>query len=310
MIAYLARLAFLSFACFFLVNFGGGVVAAVLTPRAIAKARSMRASSAARFLLAVRLAPSFAALFAVVAMCIPSYLWLEPASTSEGFGIFCSIAAALGLGVIVRSLGRAAGAIRRSRRLDSGGGDEISIIDTPGALMASTGLLRPRVLVSRAAVDSLTAEQFDAAVRHERAHFTARDNLKRLFLVTAPEILPFLARESRLDREWAKFSEWSADDRAVCGEMDRAISLAEALVQLARMRAPSDLPPLATSLLADPAGLSIRVERLLYGIAVAEPPRNPLRTACLIGASTLGCGALANPATLAAVHDLLERFFQ
>jgi beta-lactamase regulating signal transducer with metallopeptidase domain len=313
MIAYLVRLVSLSLACFFLVNLAAGVAVGLVAPRAMVKAHGMRAASAARFLFALRLTPMLTALFAVVAMCIPSYLWLEPASASEDFGIVCAISAALGLVVIARAFWRGAQAVMRSRRFASSS-QEISIIDAPGAIMATTGLLRPRILVSRAAADALTADQFDAAVQHEHAHFTSRDNLKRLLLIAAPEILPLVRTGARVvrnvDREWAKFSEWTADDRAVAGDVDRAISLAEALVTLARNRTAQELPPLATSLLADPAGLSARVERLLSGAALADPPRDGLKIAGVVAATLFACVMLANPATLAAVHELLERFFQ
>jgi Zn-dependent protease with chaperone function len=310
MIAYFTRLFCLSFACFFLVNFAASLALALLAPRLVAKARTLHPDSAAHALLTLRLSPALLAAFAVAALCIPSYLWLEPVSAAEDFGVACSIAAVLGLLVISRSIWRAARAVVRSRGFTGAGTGEISIIDAPGSFMATTGLFRPRILISRAAADLLSADQLDAAIRHERAHWTSRDNLKRLFQMAAPEPLPFVRGAARrLDREWARFAEFAADDRAAAGDMHRCVSLAEALVQLARAGTPPEIP-LATSLIADSRDLAARVERLLSGVAPYQASRTPWKTAGVIAGSIVCCAMVANPASLALVHDLLERFFQ
>jgi hypothetical protein len=310
MIAYFARLIALSLACLFLVNLAASVVVAFLVPRVIARARGLRADSAAQFVLALRLSPAFAAIFAVAVLCVPSYLWLEPVSAAEDFGVACSIAAALGFAVVSRSLWRAARAIVRSRRLTRTAVNEISIVDAPGSFMATTGLFRPRILVSRAAADSLSQAQFDAAIRHERAHGTSRDNLKRLFQLAAPEPFPFWRGTAHtLDREWARFAEFAADDRASAGDIDVCVSLAEALVQLARAGNAPELP-LATSLMADSRDLAARVDRLLAGVHPHAATRSHWKTAGVISASILCCAAIANPASLLRVHNLLEVFFR
>jgi hypothetical protein len=310
MIAYYTRLVCLSFACFFLVNLTANIAVRLIAPRAVAKAAKLGADSAARLLLTLRLTPALAAAFAVTALCIPSYLWLEPSGAAEDFGLACSMAAALGLAVSARSVWRAARAVVRSRNFTAAGSNEISIVDAPGSFMATTGLLRPRILVSRAAAEALSPDQFDAAVRHERAHWSSRDNLKRLFQLAAPDPLPFVRGAApMLDREWARFAEFAADDRATEGDADRCVSLAEALVLMARAGSPPELP-LATSLIADSRDLAARVDRLLSGVPAQEPAHHPWKTAGMIGAAVLCCAMVANPVSLARVHELLERFFQ
>jgi beta-lactamase regulating signal transducer with metallopeptidase domain len=310
MTAYFARLACLSFACFFLVNLAASFPVALVTPRFASKARELRADSAARWILALRLSPAVAAIFAVAALCIPSYLWLEPAGASEDLGIACTVAAALGFAVAARSLWRASHAFLRSRRLTRSAVDEISIVDAPGAFMATTGLARPRILVSRAAADLLSPVQFDAAVLHERAHWTSRDNLKRLLQLAAPDPFPFWRGPAIvLDHEWARYAEFAADDRATGGDVNRCVALAEALVRLARAGAPPPIP-LATSLIADSRDLAARVDRLLSGVAPLPPAHRPWKTAGIVAASLACCATIANPASLALVHNLLERFFK
>jgi hypothetical protein len=80
-------------------------------------------------------------------------------------------------------------------------------------------------------------------------------------------------------------------------------------VQVARMGRGPRLPFFSTSLLASDRDLSARVDRLLEKLPVMATPtaETPpaLRTA---GVLLVGCMAalLATPATLAAVHELLE----
>ncbi len=101
----------------------------------------------------------------------------------------------------------------------------------------------------------------DAAMRHEAAHFHARDNLKRLAIYASPGLFPGSLR--RLELHWKRLTEWAADDAAVAGEPRRAIALAEALVCVARLAGSQDLGPMVSSLVAGEADLSQRIGRLL-----------------------------------------------
>ncbi|MGH9743439.1 MAG: hypothetical protein ACRD51_13925, partial [Candidatus Acidiferrum sp.] len=84
---YLLRLLCLCFASFFVLNAVAGVLVRVFSKFAIRGAESKTPRAAARFLLALRLLPfSLAAVF-VLGLCVPSYLWLEPAGTSERVGL-------------------------------------------------------------------------------------------------------------------------------------------------------------------------------------------------------------------------------
>jgi beta-lactamase regulating signal transducer with metallopeptidase domain len=177
---------------------------------------------------------------------------------------------------------------------------------TPG-VFALAGIVRPRLLISRDVLHQLSPAELAAALRHERAHAASRDNLKRLLLLLAPDALPFrtLRGLGALENAWMRFTEWSADDSAVAGDPRRAVSLAGAMVQVARMRAPAEMSPLATSLVASPADLETRVIRLLNPTPNYEQPRSRfLAMAALLSGSLLA--AITAPPTLQAAHQLLE----
>src|SRR2546430_1176329 len=97
------------------------------------------------------------------------------------------------------------------------------------ALLAPMAIRMAERINPRAILEALSAEQLAAALRHERAHRISRDNLKRLCILSAPDILPFLGGSAELERGWAKFAEWAADHAAADGNPDRSLSLAAAL---------------------------------------------------------------------------------
>ncbi|MFZ0466352.1 MAG: hypothetical protein WAL78_11700, partial [Candidatus Acidiferrales bacterium] len=284
---------------------------------------SMRPRFAARLLLALRLSPLALALFAVAAFCIPSYLWLEPGATSEQVGTLCVIAAILGLATWFSSIVRVASAWRTSLRLQrqwergslgkriAGGASPLLVVPSEAPLLALTGILRPRIFVANRLLNALPPEQLDAALRHEHAHYASHDNLKRLLLLFAPGMFPFLRRFPVVDRSWARFAELAADDHAAAGDSYRSLSLAAALVRAAQLGAAPGISPFASSLLASGRDLSERVDRLLGVKSPARPPRKGTRA--LFAVATLAALALlvvvlARPETFYSIHSLLERF--
>jgi hypothetical protein len=322
---YGLRLVCLCLASFFLVNAAVGFTTAFASRAAVRVAESLRAHSAARFLLALRLLPCFAGIGAVLALCVPSYLWLEPQAASERIGWACLTFALLGVAGWFGSLARVARALAASARVNRAwqqtGCERLLRGETPKAviverdvpLLTLAGVLRPRLIVSRSILRSLSPEELDLALQHENAHRHSRDNLKRFFLLLAPAPIPLLRSFSSIERSWAKFSEWAADDEAVRGDSHRALSLAAALLRVARMGAAPRLSFLHTSLCANDHDLSARVERLLR---VEPPAAKPQRSAwsLAIGSSfaTAVCIAVITtwPATLSSVHRLLEGFLR
>jgi hypothetical protein len=320
---YLLRLTVLSLACFFLLHAVLAIAMNWLAPWLLQVAERRAPSSAARLLLSARLFPSVASILVVAGVCVPSYLWLEPEAAVEHVGVACLAAALLSAALWAVSSGRGLRAIvlsvrymRRCRKLGSEtrlAGEKTRVIDGAEGLFALAGILRPHLVISREVLENLSAEELEVALRHERAHSRSRDNLKRLLLLLAPDVLPGRkAGLQSLERGWAKFTEWAADDRAVGGDPGRSLSLAAALVQVAKLGVNTEASPLMTSLVADGRDLEARVNRLLGAAQSEEITRKG--TPAFIAASLLGAGTLLvaslGPATLQAAHRLLEHLIR
>jgi hypothetical protein len=324
---YLLRLLCLCFASFFVLNAAAGLLLTLSSNPAIRFAESRKPSAAARFLLALRILPLALATLFVLLLCVPSYLWLEPAATAERVGLFCVSLGLLGAATWSVSIARASICLLRSLRQNRlcrsvgrewhvpGGPSSVVVIEPliviqeEAPILALSGFLHPRLLISRSVLCALSAEELDAALRHEHAHRTSGDNAKRLLILLAPDIFPFVRMLRTIERSWAKFAEWAADDQAAAGDARRAVALAAALVQVARLGSGPRLPVLSTSLLACDRDLSARVDRLLQAAPVARAGN--LRTNPLLGSDRFllaGCVAalVLAPAALSFVHELLE----
>jgi len=322
---YILRLVCLTFASFFLIYAALSLAAWIVAPSAIRLGESLNPHFAARLLLILRLSPVAVAAFIVSALCVPSYLWLEPDASAERVGIACCFAALLGVALWTASLVRVLRAtlvsLRYRRRCErESNGTLISheqapllVVDTENAVLALAGVIRPRVVVSRGVLQSLLPRQLDAALEHERAHQLSRDNLKRFLLLLAPGIYPFSRGFAAVDRSWARFTEWAADDRAAAGDSQRSLSLAEALVRVARMGPSSPRSLFVSCLIEDGRDLFIRVDRLLGLEAPIESAPRKMR-ALLAGVglvvTSLVVAAMMRPATLYSVHRLLEHLIR
>src|SRR5256885_16811330 len=81
-------------------------------------AEAMRPRSAARFLFAARMLACALGAGAVLGLCVPSYLWLEPQTSSERVGWACLTLALVAAAAWLGSLRRAAWALAASVRLN------------------------------------------------------------------------------------------------------------------------------------------------------------------------------------------------
>jgi Zn-dependent protease with chaperone function len=322
---YLLRLLCLCLASFFLVNAFAGLLVSFFSRGAIHAAEKMQPRSGTRFLFFLRLLPLTLGVTAVLGLCVPSYLWLEPQDAPERVGLLCITLALLATASWLLSIMRVFRAIAFSLRCKriwqqagwetyfTGDSSPVLVVGEDAPLLALAGVFRPRLVISDGVLRSLSSRQLDVALRHENAHRVSRDNLKRLFLLLAPHPLPFVHGFSFLEKAWAKFAEWAADDAATRGDSLRALSLASALLCIARMGAGPRPSFLHTSLVAGDQNLAARIDRLLHAEPAGPEPvwwaPFPERAAALLVASSLTT-LLFWPVTLSTVHRLLEQFLR
>ena len=329
---YLFKLLCLCLASFFLVHLAFALLVRLATPAALRIAARMRSSTAARLLFLIRMSPVGIGVFLVAGLCVPSYLRLEPrTSTSEEVGWVCFTFSILtvalwGLSITrgLRAKARSVRYLQHCQRVGRktvlpgeglpggalpGEGLPAWMVEEPAGLFAITGIVHPRLLISRQVMSVLSGDQLTAALRHERAHWRSRDNLKRLCLLLAPDVLPFLRGFEALERGWARYTERAADERAAGGDTGRCLSLASALVRVSRLGIVPGTPSLMAPLLADNDDLSARVQRLLQPAPPAETHAGWM--GCLVAGSVILSGAVLalalQPPLLYSVHLLMER---
>ena len=244
----------------------------------------------ARRLLAVRLAPSVSSLTVVIALFLPAHLWLEPVNTDERIGVLPIALAASGLVLLLRSVWRGLGTLRSALRLaalrprDGGRNATELLTEVPGVHgIALAGIFRPRILIGTGALQALTAAELDLAVAHERAHQCARDNLSRVLMYCAPDLLGWSRLARRLEVLWEAEAECLADAAAVAGSPLRATRLASALVKVARLAVVDRAWVPGWSMFHHPALLEARVRLLISDARITPVLAARGRTAAACG---------------------------
>jgi len=280
-------------------------LAAAVALAAHAAARREAARPAA-FWLVLRLLPAAASLAFVAVLFVPSYWRYEPRAV-EDLDITLAAIALAAVGVVVVAAMRAWTAWRRAsertrawleiaRPIQAGAGVPAYEVPIDAPMMALVGVFRPRLIVTRGVVDALTRDELRAGIAHEIGHLRAWDNLKRLAMRGAPDLLAATRAAALIEARWASAAEHAAD-RAAGGDGETRCALASALVKVAR------LAPLATpitepiSTLVDGGDIASRVRRLL------DDDSPPQRVTSLPGASA----ALATAAAFAATYGPLLR---
>jgi Zn-dependent protease with chaperone function len=247
------------------------------TALVVAAARRAAAADAARspaFWLGMRLLPAAASIGFVALVFLPSYRQYEPRELGEAFDLTLTALATASAALLVaavtrgalawRAASRRARAWRRVSRPLSLDGTPMPAfaVDVATPVMALAGLFRPRLLITRGVLDALTEEELRASVAHELGHWRALDNLKRLAMRAAPDLLWLTSAAGTIEARWASAAEHAADHRA-CGDPRARCALASALVKVAR------LTPLRTpiaepiSTLVDGGDIASRVQQLL-----------------------------------------------
>jgi uncharacterized membrane protein len=320
-LSYWVRLVSVCFASFFVVHACASAVVWLTQRWAVRFAERLAARTAARFVLALRFLPFGIALASVLGLCAPSYLRFEENLLAEHVGPICLAMAMLGIVICVAALDRGLHSVTSSiefARICGATGHTVRLRGKPSrmvvipgteAFLAQVGILRPLVVISQRLLRELSPDELAAALSHERAHWIARDNLKRLLLAFLPDVLPLWPSLKQLQDNWAKFAERAADDYVLTAGEAPAVSLASALVRLAQIgvaHGSEQWASVATSPLGGSDDLSGRVDRLLR----SGPEPQPRQISALLSATTFFAAcclmAVVWPTTLSTVHELLE----
>lgn len=270
----------------------------------------------ADLLFALRLLPFLAAVAVTAFFTVPSFLVLEPRTTDEPVG---AVSLALGLsGLLLAALGAGnvtACARRASRTIDLWK-REAKLVDRCGAVpvlrilrvvpaLTASGILRPRVLLSRTAEFLLTTNELQTALRHEFAHIRRWDNLKKLLF----HFVPFPGM-SGLEAAWLEATEMAADDGAVSNATE-ALDLAAAIIKLSRLGWNSECDSGELEMgLAHSAAASTneRVERLIRWSEGRHSPQHGYPSWCVLagGLATIAVLGITYSQLLVQIHSVTE----
>lgn len=262
-----------------------------------------------RDLLALRMLPSLGACFLTLALVLPAFLIKEPSRAAEPVGPLLIVLVACALVTLGAGCLRAWRAWRATTRLlrDCGprqprlrvAGRDVVIMDIPGILVAVVGAWRPRIVAATRVLAVCSGEELRAVIGHEAAHIVTRDNLKLLLLLASPDLLAWMPAGEELIARWRAAAEFEADAVATAQDRFQRVTLASALIKVARLSGAQ----------RQPAGLSMpivvddvdgRVRRLLAPLpdAQALPSRNIAALALLV---PFVCGPLYG-----LIQDLIE----
>jgi Zn-dependent protease with chaperone function len=302
------------------VHLALGLLLRLFATEALRAASRMAPQTSCNFLLALRFVPTVFALFAAT-WTIPTYLLLERVPRAETVGFFCLGSAVLGILCIAVPLVRGLISVSRTLhylRLCRRAGRAVRlpgerkpalVIEGERSFFALVGVFSPRLVISAPVVGALSANELAAALRHERAHYFAKDNLKRLLILLAPEWIPFFGGFATIEKGWARASERAADNRAAAGDSRRSLSLAAALVRMAQLGVCRVAPAAVMPLLSHEQDLAERVNRLLGQTEPRLRPSRPRKrwAAAALALCVCTSALAAQPAALRTWGHVLER---
>jgi len=155
----------------------------------------------------------------------------------------------------------------------------VDLVDAPESFSFAFGLLRPRIAVSRALLESVSAPELDAVLEHERYHLRHRDPLKVLVTRSLAPALFFLPALRDLRSRYVAGRELAADRRAIRRHGRRP--LAGALYKV--LDGPGWLEPAPAAAIGGRDALDARVTQIETGHEPAPPPLSARAIALSVG---------------------------
>ena len=260
-------------------------------------------------LFALRIMPMVVSVSVTLGFVVPSFLLLEPRSIYEPLGavlvtlgLCCLSLLVWGLcrGVIaqVKTSHALAAWLTGASRIEMRTRVPVFRTDTDLPAVIVSGVWKPRILVSDAALSLLTPAELRTALKHETAHVRYFDNLRKLLFRFSA--FPGMAR---LEAAWSEAAEMAADDAAVSNFTD-ALDLASALIKLSRLSPIQVSPHLTTALLSN--SLPLRLERLFAWHKKRRTEDRPKRSLYALLVVTMIVLVSTYPDLLLRVHAVTE----
>lgn len=281
---------------------------------------SPRAAARANRILMLRLLPASTALSVTLGLLLPAYLAFEPPASFEQVGPWLAGLAGCGALLVAGALVTGARAIVATRRLERSwlGAADPLIVDPPivvpafaiescAPLVALVGVWRPTLVTALSVVEACGPEELASIVRHEMGHLHAHDNLKRLLVACAPDLLHLSSVHGEMAAAWHHAAEDAADDQATLGNARARLELAGLLVKVARLAPQRLWTVAAVSPFVDADELDRRVRRLLQD----DPPPQRSAWSTAVTGLTVVMGAVAalclsSPPILRMLHSGVE----
>jgi beta-lactamase regulating signal transducer with metallopeptidase domain len=274
----------------------------------------MTARCQERIYFAIPIAPRVVALVCALLVVAPQYIRKETNPLQERVGTTCVIGALAVAMLYLYGIFRTAQLLFRERRLrisDSSsivltGGMQVHVIEHTQPLLAVTGILAPRIVISKHLLDNaeFSQDSLQIALAHENSHVFHRDNLKHLVLASLS--FPRSERQRQL-RRWRYAAEIAADDDAVGGNSSRAILLAETLLVAARTIPQPRTSALSLGLRPHEEELNKRIDRLLRDDSTIAPTMR-LAEGHFVLATALALGGICvlSQIFITSIHSICE----
>jgi len=265
-------------------------------------------------LFRLRLLPVVVAMLATI-QGVVSFVVFEPRGEDETIGrvlVGLAIAAAGLLSVGAFRLAHAGLATRRALRQWMTTAHPIELeglnvpafaVDSAFPVVAVVGMIRPQVIIARSVLAACPADELRAILSHEQQHLARRDNLRRAVLTWLPDVLSFLPAGSALIAMWHDATEAVADDAASELGPTGRVSLAAALLRVAR------LAPAGSPVISLPASALYRGEDIAERVHRLLAPQSPAIDTSLSGwrRTAMSAGLIVGGGmALHAMHEIVE----